>query len=150
MWASVFTTNPRPSADTGWHWVPFSSSHSAHRLSHHTSPSPSSQLGESSTANFPEHQTLDSSKPLGTSFSWGISPASSLGCLNLNSHLLHVLLWLVKCHPLYIGCQISPQELWAKKPCASFWAGFPYLEQSCCLKFGSVKGKKKKMYRGKA
>lgn len=100
MWASVFITKPRPSADTECHWVPFSSSHSAHRLSHHTSPSPFSQLGEFSAADFPEHQIPDSSQPLGTSSSWGISPASSLGFFHLNSHLLYVFLLPVKCHPL--------------------------------------------------
>lgn len=100
MWASVFITKPRPSADTEWHWVLFSSSHSAHKLSHHTSSFPFSQLGESSTADFPEHQTPDSSKPLGTWSSWGIYPASSLGFLNLNSFLLDVFLLVVKCHSL--------------------------------------------------
>lgn len=70
------------------------------RLSHHTAPSPSSLLRESGTASSPEHQAHGSSKPLGSLSSWSISLVSSLGLLNLNSHLLGALLQLVKCHPL--------------------------------------------------
>lgn len=122
MWASVFITKPRPSADTEWHCLPFSSSHSAHRLSHHTSPSSFSQLGESSTADFPEHQTPDFSKLLGTSSSWGIYLASSLGFLNLNSHLFVVFLLLVKCRPLiqnakslFRSCEQEGLVLWLEQ-----------------------------------
>ena len=70
------------------------------RLPHHTAPSPSSLLGGSSTASSPERQAHGSNKPLGSSSSWGISLASSLGLSGLSTHLLGVLLRPVQCHPL--------------------------------------------------
>lgn len=69
------------------------------RLSYHTASSPSLLLGESNPASFPEYKAHGSIMTLGSSSSWGIFLARSLGLLNLNSHLLVVLLWLVKCHP---------------------------------------------------
>lgn len=86
----------------------------------------------------PEHQAHSSSKPLQSSSSWGISLASSLGLLNLNSHLLGVLLQLVKCHPLTqdVSKKISLLPPFGQAFCSWNKASFE------SLGWGGVKGKK--------
>lgn len=102
----------------------------------------------------PDHHAHGSSKPSSrrSSSSWGISLANSLGLLNLNSHLLGVLLWLVKWHPLTQDTESPFRRCEQENLPPPFGQAFHSWNQAAVesLGWGGVKGKKKKMYPGKA